>query len=67
LAVATSGEASRILLAGFDGYPGDDPRNEEMDNLLSTYSVSQKPLPLIAVTPTRYRVPSQSIYALPSL
>ncbi|BAI87847.1 hypothetical protein NIES39_A00060 [Arthrospira platensis NIES-39] len=67
LAVATSGEASRILLAGFDGYPGDDPRNEEMDTLLSAYSENKISLPLITVTPTRYRIPSQSIYALSSL
>ncbi len=64
LAIATSGKAIRILLAGFDGYGGDDPRNAEMQHLLTTYEECGKPLPLLAVTPTRYNLPSKSIYAL---
>lgn len=63
LAVATSGEAGRILLAGFDGYGGDDPRNAEMQHLLTIYKGCSNPLQLLAVTPTRYNLPSQSIYA----
>ena len=31
LAIAASGKANRILLAGFDGYPSEDPRRVEMD------------------------------------
>lgn len=64
LAILTSGQASRILLAGFDGYGGDDPRNTEMEHLLSTYEECGKPLQLLAVTPTRYKLSSKSIYAL---
>lgn len=64
LAVATSGQASRILLAGFDGYSGDDSRNFEMQHLLTAYEESRKPLQLLAVTPTRYTLNSQSIYAM---
>ena len=64
LAVATSGKANRILLAGFDGYGGDDPRNLEMEHLLLTYEQTEKALIPIAVTPTRYNLPSKSIYAL---
>jgi 4-hydroxy 2-oxovalerate aldolase len=64
LAIITSGQANRILLAGFDGYGGDDPRNVEMEHLLLTYEQSEKALPLMAVTHTRYNLPSQSIYAM---
>jgi len=35
LAVATSGCAQRILLAGFNGYGADDPRTAEMQRLLT--------------------------------
>ncbi len=64
LAVATTGKASRILLAGFDGYGGDDPRNAEMEHLLTTYQECRKHLQLVAVTSTRYNLVCQSIYAL---
>ncbi|WP_338355656.1 aldolase catalytic domain-containing protein [uncultured Marinobacter sp.] len=64
LSVVTSGNATRILLAGFDGYSADDPRSQEMHQLLSTYQGHDKALPLLAVTPTRYPLPSASIYAL---
>ncbi|MDY6937871.1 MAG: aldolase catalytic domain-containing protein [Cyanobacteriota bacterium] len=64
LAIATSGQASRILLAGFDGYGEDDPRNAEMQYLLTIYEECKHCLKLLAVTPTRYTLASQSIYAM---
>lgn len=64
LAMATSGKASRILLAGFDGFGPDDPRAAEMDDLLATYIAAQGALPLLAITPTRYNISSTSLYAL---
>lgn len=64
LAVATSGGASRILMAGFDGFGADDPRSAEMQALLSLYQQHTDALPLLAVTPTRYSVPVRSIYGL---
>jgi len=62
LAVATSGKASKILLAGFDGYGGDDLRNHEMEHLLLTYEQNQESLALISITPTRYKLPIKSVY-----
>lgn len=62
LAISTSGKASRILLAGFDGYGADDPRNAEMVQLFRLYSASFGACPVLAVTPTRYDVPSASIH-----
>lgn len=64
LAMATSGKATRILLAGFDGFVADDPRTAEMEELLTVYRVSEGALPLMAITPTRYKIPVTSVYAM---
>ena len=64
LAVATSGNANRVLMAGFDGYGADDPRSGEMQHLFQCYQQAQKSLPLLAITPTRYGLPSVSVYGL---
>ena len=64
LAVATSGQSTQLLMAGFDGYGADDPRTLEMQNLLLTYESLDRALNLISVTPTRYKLPVLSIYAM---
>lgn len=64
LAIAASGKATRILLAGFDGYGSDDPRSIEVDNLMNSFSKVENTPPLLAVTPTQYKIESTSIYAL---
>ena len=64
LAVATSGQAERILMAGFDGYGADDPRSREMHQLLEQYQAAEGALPITAITPTRYGLHSESVYAL---
>lgn len=63
LGIATSGGANRILLAGFDGYGADDPRTGEMNTLLRLYSASPDAVPIVAITPSRYDVPSLSVYS----
>ena len=64
LGIATSGKAKRILLAGFDGYPSDDPRRVEMDEVLSLYKKFSNKTRILSITPTRFKVESVSIYAL---
>lgn len=64
LAIASSGKAGKILLAGFDGFAADDPRMAEMEELLALYQASEGALPIMAVTPSRYKVPATSVYAL---
>ena len=65
LAVFTSGKASRILMAGFDGYSADDPRRVEVDAIFDAFVKSENEIPeLAAITPTKYKIPSYSIYAL---
>lgn len=63
LAVATSGDASRILMAGFDGYPAGDPRHDETASILDIYQAHPQAIKILAVTPTRHRIPAVSIYA----
>ena len=64
LSIATSGGASKILLAGFDGFGAHDRRTKTIDELLALYSSFKSAKPVVAVTPTSYSVDSTSIYAL---
>ena len=64
LSIATSGNASKILLAGFDGYGIQDRRTKILDELLYLYSSFKDAKPIVAVTPTSYSVASVSIYSL---
>lgn len=61
-AAITSGKANRILMAGFDGYAGEDPRNQEMNAVVVAYKQSNKAIPLLSITATRYDVQLKSIY-----
>lgn len=62
LSVLSSGEVSRVLMAGFDGYSSGDPRNQEMNNLLGLYAKTEGSAPLLSVTPTCYEIKESSIY-----
>ena len=65
LAVAASGQVSRILMAGFDGYPAGDPRNDEVEKMLSIFASSGWEGAPISLTPTRYKgLSTRSVYAL---
>jgi 4-hydroxy 2-oxovalerate aldolase len=61
-ALASSGQASVLYLAGFDGYPGEDQRNDEANRIIADYLKSARSTPLVAVTPSRYDVSQKSIY-----
>lgn len=64
LAIATSGQAKQILMAGFDGYGADDPRYTEMMKLLDHYKSVALPIPLRAITPTCYDINRSSVYGM---
>lgn len=64
LAVVTSGQASQIWLAGFDGYGADDPRTVEMQQLFTAYAANAAHVNFSSITPTRYTIPIHSIYAM---
>lgn len=63
-AIAGCGRANSVLLAGFDGYPAEDPRNSEMNDVVKLYRQIPAAAPLMAITPTRYDVPQKSVYGL---
>jgi 4-hydroxy 2-oxovalerate aldolase len=63
-AIAACGQAAKVLMAGFDGYPGEDARNEEMNQVIRLYRQTLGAAPLVAITPTRYDVERKSIYGL---
>lgn len=63
-AIAASGRCRCLYLAGFDGYPGEDPRNTEMNRVVKLFQASSANLPLIAITPSRYDVDKISIYGM---
>ncbi|MFZ2725053.1 MAG: aldolase catalytic domain-containing protein [Methylococcaceae bacterium] len=64
LAIATSGQARQIFLAGFDGYGGDDLRNQEMNRLFQRYREQPQNISIASITPSRYQLPASSVYAL---
>jgi len=64
LAVVSSGGASGVLMAGFDGYGAGDPRNQEVNELLRKYNQNQNHAKILAVTPTFYEIQKTSIYGM---
>lgn len=64
LAIAACGNATRVLLAGFDGYSSDDPRTIEMNRTFAAYRQTAGTPPILAITPTRYQVPASTVYAM---
>jgi 4-hydroxy 2-oxovalerate aldolase len=54
LAVATSGKASKISLAGFDGYGEKDIRTKNITQVFTNYINHKNSLPLKFITPSSY-------------
>ena len=63
LAIANSGRAKKIFISGLDGYPVEDPRRAEMDDVFKLYFSLKKYKDIISITPTRYKIKSSSVYA----
>ena len=64
IAIATSGNAKRIFLAGLDGYEAGDSRAVEIDDLIATYQNHAKSIHLLSITPTLLNLEATSVYAL---
>jgi 4-hydroxy 2-oxovalerate aldolase len=64
LALAVSGGAREILMAGFDGYPLGDQRNGEIGHLLESFQEVRVVPPVTAVTPTVYPLSIRSVYSM---
>lgn len=65
LAVAASGGASVIYLAGFDGFGQGDPRSHEMHEIFKLFLNSRKTPKLLMITDCDYDfIESKSVYGL---
>jgi 4-hydroxy 2-oxovalerate aldolase len=63
IALAAAGGASRILLAGLDGFDHADPRQLSMSELLTIAQSQPGTPPIVSLTPTTYPVVESSLYA----
>jgi 4-hydroxy 2-oxovalerate aldolase len=68
LGVAKTLGIQHIFLAGFDGYPGGHEVQQELakevQEILDCFTTSHPTIQVQSITPTRYSVPQQSVYAL---
>jgi len=63
IALAVAAASKTVFLAGFDGYPLEDPRQKQMDEVLKLYGDLSNAPPLISLTPTSYEMRTISPYA----
>ena len=61
LATIASGNASNVLMAGFDGYPAGDKRNEENNRIIELF-MKYSDINLTAITPTNYNLNKKSVF-----
>ena len=64
LLACLSGGAAEVMLAGFDGYSADDARRPEEQSLLDGILALGFSGAVYAITPTRYSLPTSSIYGI---
>ena len=62
LALINAAGGKRILLAGFDGFSSFDPRQLEMEEMLSLYSMNENSIGITAITPSTYSVDKSSVF-----
>ncbi len=62
LSSLTNTDTKNIYLAGFDGYPPNDARNDEMKKVIDLFKKENRGSSLISLTPTIYGVHKNSIY-----
>lgn len=63
LSAAAAAGATRVLLAGFDGYAARDPRRDEMNRVLRMFEAAAPGVSVEAITPTGLDVRERSVYA----
>jgi 4-hydroxy 2-oxovalerate aldolase len=63
LAIAASGCASTIYLAGFDGFGPGDNRTQEMQKVFNAFK-SATDIDVISITNTEYDIKSKSVYGM---
>ena len=63
LAIANSGAAKSIFIAGVDGYASGDARNYEIENTFSCYFHNENSVGIASITPTLFNVPISSVFS----
>jgi 4-hydroxy 2-oxovalerate aldolase len=63
LAIVTEGAAKRIFLAGVDGYPPNDSRQNSVQKTFDLYSATSNALPVTALTRTSLNIEQRSLFA----
>ena len=63
IALAVAGGASKILLAGLDGFDHADPRQLSMTELLAVAQLQPATPQIVSLTPTTHPVTESSLYA----
>jgi 4-hydroxy 2-oxovalerate aldolase len=63
LALAAHGGAKRILVAGFDGFPQDDHRFQEMDDVFAKFAQLNNAPHVVSITRTRFNIERSSMFA----
>ena len=61
LAIAASGNASNIVLAGFNGYDLDDSRHLDMELTFSIFNSKSK-IQISSITPTKYKIKANFLH-----
>ena len=65
LGFLNAAKVKRVYLVGFDGYESsDDYRHVETSQILQVYKENNKNVPLMSITPSKYMIPTSSIYGL---
>ena len=64
LGISNSGKAKKIFIAGFDGYDGEDPKKNEMDELFFLYQSLKEKSELVSITPTKYNIKVTPVHTL---
>ena len=64
IAIAISGKAEQVFLAGFDGFKVDDPHNDETNQIIEILKKSYNKFLLTSLTPTKYNIKYKSINSL---
>jgi len=61
IAIAISGKANQVFLAGLDGYKIDDPHNDETNQIFEIFKKKYGKNFLISLTPTKYNIEYKSV------
>jgi 4-hydroxy 2-oxovalerate aldolase len=63
LGLLLESEVKGIAAIGFDGYQNNDVRQQEMNDIFTSYNKIENSKPIVVLTPTTYSIGKGSIYA----